>query len=676
MQGKLVAVFAVFGAVGARADWSVEEKQHPVSKVIAMMKDMTAQLQKEGEEDDELYETMGCWCKTNDEEKTKAISDAETKIEKLQSLIEELTGKSARLNEEIKTLTAEVARNEQALDTASALRTKQLAEFNAEEKDALGSITSLKGAVATLSKHNGAFLQVTDQKQLNTLAAVRSIVQKHAADLAGAITPTQRRKLESALSPALLQSKSEQPASGEIFGILGQMKETFETNLANSQKEETSNQRAFEDLKKAKTDEIASGRKAIEQKTAELADTDLKNADSKEDLEDTQDTLEADTKFLADVKEKCAGIDAEYAERTKTRQMEMAAVAKAMEFLTSDEAHELFTRALGASFMQKASRSHRQGALVALLNRAAAASHDPRLSAMATKMRLNSFTKVKATLQTMVDKLTAEKEEEIKQKDICIDGFNKNEKETELNERKKSKLIATIEDLQMQQDELTKAIAALNQQMADMRLQMKRAGEDREIENKDFQLVLADQRATQKLLIASLNILKGFYEKAALVQEKKTGAKQPANFKTYEKNQQSGGLMGMMQGIINDSKMAEAEAITAEEDSQKAYELFVKDTNESLTEKTKSLINKQEVNGKVEAKKAEKEVQRDETLAQLEQLAAELHDLHISCDYLLKNYEIRTQARDEEVEALKQAIAMFSGASFNSFLESLGPDGN
>merc|ERR1719428_540945 len=111
---------------------------------------------------------MGCWCETNDKEKTKAITDGESKIATLQSLIEELTGKSARLNEEIKTLTAEVARNEQALDTASALRTKQLAEFNAEEKDALGSITSLKSAVTTLEKHNGAaFLQVSDEDQLD-----------------------------------------------------------------------------------------------------------------------------------------------------------------------------------------------------------------------------------------------------------------------------------------------------------------------------------------------------------------------------------------------------------------------------------------------------------------------------------------------------------------------------
>merc|ERR1719327_1320536 len=126
-----------------------------------------------------------------------------------------------------------------------------------------------------------------------------------------------------------------------------------------------------------------------------------------------------------------------------------------MSFLTSDEAHELFTRSLGASFMQKAAESNRRTSVVSVLRRTAARSHDPRISALATQARLNSFTKVKATLQSMIDKLTAEKEEEIKQKDICIDGFNKNEKETELNERKKSKLIATIEDLQMQQEEQT-----------------------------------------------------------------------------------------------------------------------------------------------------------------------------------------------------------------------------
>merc|ERR1719327_430815 len=138
-----------------------------------------------------------------------------------------------------------------------------------------------------------------------------------------------------------------------------------------------------------------------------------------------------------------------------------------MSFLTSDEAHELFTRSLGASFMQKAAESNRRTAVVTVLRRSAARSHDPRISALATQARLNSFTKVKATLQSMIDKLVKEKEEEIKQKDICIDGFNKNTKETESKERTKAKLISNIEDLQMTSDELTKAIETLKADMTE-----------------------------------------------------------------------------------------------------------------------------------------------------------------------------------------------------------------
>merc|ERR1719456_590707 len=106
----------------------------------------------------------------------------------------------------------------------------------------------------------------------------------------------------------------------------------------------------------------------------------------------------------------------------------------------------------------------------------------------------------------------------------------------------------------------------------------------------------------------------------------------------------------MIQGIINDAKSLETEAIYAEEDAQKAYENFVKGSNESIEEKTKDLINKTEVKGKTEAQKAEKEKNRDEVLATLETLAAENHYLHVSCDYLLKNFDIRNTARDEEVE--------------------------
>merc|ERR1711881_821641 len=84
-------------------------KNRPVSKVITLLKDMLKQLEKEAEEDEEIYDKMACWCETNDKAKTKAIADAESRIGMLTTKIEELTALSARLGTEIKNLEQEVA---------------------------------------------------------------------------------------------------------------------------------------------------------------------------------------------------------------------------------------------------------------------------------------------------------------------------------------------------------------------------------------------------------------------------------------------------------------------------------------------------------------------------------------------------------------------------------------
>merc|ERR1719171_3005918 len=162
------------------------------------------------------------------------------------------------------------------------------------------------------------------------------VLRKH-SDM---LSPRQRK----AVASFLQEFTGYEPASGEIFGILKQMKESFETNLANSQAEETQAQKDYEDLKKAKETEIAAGTDLADTKTSELATSGEKNAESKESLEDTRNVLAADTKFLANLKEQCQNIDQEYEERTKTRQLEIQATSKALAFLSSDEAHDLFTR--------------------------------------------------------------------------------------------------------------------------------------------------------------------------------------------------------------------------------------------------------------------------------------------------------------------------------------------
>merc|ERR1719235_1738621 len=129
-------------------------KNRPVTKVITLLKDMLKQLEKEADEDEEIYDKIACWCETNDKEKTKAIKDAEARIKDLTTKIEEYTAMAARLSTEIKNAEKEVAEDQESLDQATELRKKQLAEFNAEEKDMLESISALKAAITVLSSHN------------------------------------------------------------------------------------------------------------------------------------------------------------------------------------------------------------------------------------------------------------------------------------------------------------------------------------------------------------------------------------------------------------------------------------------------------------------------------------------------------------------------------------------
>merc|ERR1719473_280129 len=220
--------------------------KNPVAKVVTLIKDMLKQMEKEAESDEEIYDKMACWCETNDKIKTKAIAEAEEKINALTTQIEELTQASARLETEIKNLKIEVEKNQQALDQAAAIRAKELAEFNEEEKDNLEAISALKAAIVVLSKHHPSALQT--ESLLHIASMLQKQMHKHADILREVITPTQRRAIASFAQapddffdakPTFKQSYA--PQSGQIFGILKQMKETFEANLSASQKEEMKN---------------------------------------------------------------------------------------------------------------------------------------------------------------------------------------------------------------------------------------------------------------------------------------------------------------------------------------------------------------------------------------------------------------------------------------------------
>merc|ERR1719316_2680894 len=126
-------------------------------------------------------------------------------------------------------------------------------------------------------------------------------------------------------------------------------------------------------------------------------------------------------------------------------------------------------------------------------------------------MKLDAFTKVKKAIDDMVGDLTTEQAAEVKLKDYCTDEFATNRLQTESKDRKKTDLESTIADLAETIKGLTNAIDTLKAEIGMLQVNLKRAGEDREAQNKEFQATVADQRASQKLLQKALDVLKSFY---------------------------------------------------------------------------------------------------------------------------------------------------------------------
>lgn len=638
-----------------------DDKAYPVSKVVTLLKDMAAQLQKEGEEDEEVYDKMACWCTTNDKEKTKTIEDAESHIADLGTTIEATTAQSARLTTEIENHEADLSKATKALNEATSLREKQLADFTDEEKDLLQSIGALKSALVVLSKHHSSAAVLLDTTILKTIDGV---MKKHHALLEGQITPHQRREI-SAL--ALLQAPQYTPASGEIFGILNQMKETFETNLASTQKEALSDQKQYEDLKSAKEDEVSAITSSIEEKKVTLASADEKNAQAKEDLTDTQNSLTADEAFIIDLKKRCSNMDAEWETRQKMRMEEQTAIAEAISILASDEAHDNFSKTL--SFLQRGAKvsSQRRSAAVRVLSKIASETKNSQLVALAAAAQLDAFVEVKAAIDRMVGELQEAKSADIKHKDSCVSQFNENQRFTEQSEREQSDLQANIDALSATINELTQQVETLKSEISEMHTQMKRAGEDREIENKDFQQTVNDQRETQKLLNKALSVLKGVYaKKGSFLQDVRVhvarqGPPPPEGFGEYKKAGGAGGVLGLLQQIIQEAKHMEAEAIRDEDEAQQKYEGFVKETNNSVETKGEAIVNKNQDKADTEQSLTQANSDHASETTELETLSGGAAALHQSCDFLMKNFDLRMQGYDQEVEALQQAKAILSG---------------
>merc|ERR1719421_194795 len=285
------------------------------------------------------------------------------------------------------------------------------------------------------------------------------------------------------------------------------------------------------------------------------------------------------------------------------------------------------------------------------------------LSTLAVSVGLDSFTKIKEAMDKMVADLKKEQEEEVKFKSYCEKELNANEKQTFEKTEAKEDLIALIDKLTKLIKKLSEEIAAANAQIAETETAILKASQVREGENAEFQVIVADQRATQDILNKALARLKEFYKKAkggALLQRAKQ--EPPVKFNSYKTNAGASPVIGMIEQIIEDSKALEGEGVAGETEAQASYETFVKDSNAVIKGLSDSVAAKTKASATAKEDTEQAKSDLESTVGQLESLALTAQDLHGECDWVLRNFVARQKARLDEIEAIGQAKGILSGA--------------
>jgi len=282
------------------------------------------------------------------------------------------------------------------------------------------------------------------------------------------------------------------------------------------------------------------------------------------------------------------------------------------------------------------------------------------------------FDKVIKMINNMVKQLHTEQANEDSKKAYC-------EKQFDAADDKKKNLDQAISDLETsiasaeegiastktELEQLDDGVKALDKSVAE-------ATEQRKAENTDHTQLMGDDGSAKQLLELAINRLNKFYHAgaykaapAALVQGAgaNTGAPPPPpEAPSFKKStEESDGVIKMMVQIVKDLDKEMQTAELDEKNAQKEYEQMMGDSAKKRTQDAKLITQKEGMKAELESEVQDSKAEKLSTTQSLMGTAKYVGGLHKECDFLLKNMEVRKQARTAEIDALVNAKGVLRG---------------
>merc|ERR1719172_442767 len=656
---------------------------------------------------EEAFEKFMCYCDGNTDGMKKSVEEGAQKAAELSSKLEALKAEKTQLEQELKDHQSSRETAKQDQEKAASIREKEKADFEAAAMDMTTNIEAMKGAIAALEKGLG-FIQMA--------ASQKDAVQRMVASTSQ-LDDYQR---ESVMD--LLQGKETAQSSGEITGMLKAMLEEMEGDLATAKKDEATAASGFEELTAAKEAEIASATSAIESKTKRSGEVAVEVVQTQDDMEDTEKEAKETQAFIGDLVKQCAEKKAAWAERQKTRAEEISAISEAIKVLNDDDALDLFKKTLSLSqtssemgFIQQKSTTKNQlrarNVISSLMTKGSAHHAELALIEFGLKTKAKKFdpTKILAMIDGMVKVLGEEQKDDDATKAYCDKEFEKTSQEKADTEKAIETSTAAIEEMTDESATLAEEIASLQKEVKTLDKAVAEATEQRKEEHGEFITFQTENGAAVQLIEKAKNKLFKFYRpnqyKEAptkeLTEEEKilaasgrsdmiataapeliAGTTQtaftqlhqhtaaappppPATWDAYQKKDgKSNGVIALMDMLMKELQDGITEAENEEKTAQTDYERLMSESTESRATMVESITSKEvakaDLDTKIEATKEKKTSEE----AQLMSIKQTLTQLHADCDFLIENYDLRKAARENEVEGLKNAKSVLSGANF------------
>merc|ERR1719199_66646 len=475
---------------------------------------------------------------------------------------------------------------------------------------------------------------------------------------------------------------------------------------------------AFEDMSNAKKDGIAASSAAIESKTQRAGELAVSIVTTADDIEDTTADMDETNKFLANLAASCKAKKDEWAERSKLRAEEVAAISETIGVLNDDDALDLFKKTLSLAqqqamgFLQKksaVSQTLKARSMLKALAKVSSNAGQLNLIAYALNSKKADFSKVLGMVDNMVTLLGKEQQDDDASKQMCDKDFAESADHKKETEDAIAASKASIADMEESAATLASEIATLQDEIKALDKAVADATEQRKQEHADFVTYQSQSNSAVQLIEKAKNRPNKFYKpnlykeapKRELTDEEKilassgrsdmiaTDAPQmiagttqtvyvqirratasppppPETWGAYQKKDgKSNGVIALMDMLLKEMADELTEAKHDEETGQKEYESLMAESQANRAKKAESITSKEaakaDLDVKTENTKAEKKSQETE-LMNLQQYIAQLHG---SCDFIVDNYDLRKAARANEVESLKNAKSVLSGADFS-----------